>query len=195
MKKLIKVVMVLIVISFISGCAARRAILKEGELIVEKSAKARPQWITLNYKEEKDIMYFSGGVEKVSDYALGLREARVEAFKNLAESLQTKVRNEFTATKSGANIPGENLEKYVSDTVSTLVDNLHISGIKPAEVYYEKVKAGLENYYNCFVLIKISKSDYENAKIKALQKSVQKAEKSGDKEAEKAAKEVLQKLQ
>ena len=88
---------ILVATVLLGGCATMKTkqIGGSDEIIVERSARTRPAWIINTYQEKNGKMYFSGGVERVRDYAFGLRQARAEAIRNLVESIQIRARAEF----------------------------------------------------------------------------------------------------
>jgi len=168
------------------------------ERVVERSAKERPEWIEMPSFEEGGMLYFSGGVRDRASYSLGLRQAKAEAIKNLAEGIQARVRTEFTEAIQGSNINESDLGEFVQDAVGIITDNLNIQGLVPKENYWEKVEkvtaTGVEYKYNCFCLLAISKKDYLQARDIALNGLAEKAKKEQNKKAEAIATQLLERL-
>ncbi|MFH1415707.1 MAG: hypothetical protein ABIH89_06450 [Elusimicrobiota bacterium] len=181
-----------------SGCAG--VPLKVGsQRIVEKSAIQQPEWLQVPFYEKKEMMYFSGTVKGVGDYAVGLRQAKAEAMKNVAESIQTKARTEFIENTRGVNLSTEDLGRFVQDGIAMVADNINISGLFPIEYYYEKVEeiteSGVRYFFNCSALLKLPESDYKTGRKMAIKGLASKARKQLDKDAELAAVKLLEKLE
>jgi len=115
-------------------------------------------------------------VSDVSDYALGVSEARAEAVKSGVMSIQIKVATEFSKFAEGSNMSRDLIGKWVSDGIAFLSESLYVSGIKQKQIYYEKARYNTETrpHYNIWALCSISSSDYLKAKIDAAQKMVNK---------------------
>ena len=185
------------VVLLLAGCAGvQRSV--GGERIVERSDSSQPKWQNVPFSESKEKMYFSGTVKNVGDYSVGLRQAKAEALKNVAESIQTKVRTEFAENTRGSNLSTEELGKFVQDGVAMVADNIEISGLLPVENYYEKVErttwGGVEYAYNCSVLVELAVSDYKIARKRAIEGLAEAARRENNKAAEVTALELLEKL-
>ncbi len=169
------------------------------ETVIEKSAEKTPEWVTVPFFEDENTMYFSGTVKGVADYAVGLRQAKAEAMKNVAESIKTKARTEFVENTRGSNLSPDDLGKFVQDGIAMIADNINVSGLLPAESYYEKVEKvtdnGVKYFYNCSVLFQIPVKDYKEARRKAIEGLAEKAKEAKNKAAEEAAMNLLNKLQ
>ena len=183
---------------FIAGCAAQKKAVVGAERVVERSASKKPEWILTPSFEQDNMMYFSGGVTRRGNYALGLRQAKAEAIKNLAEGVQARVRTEFTAATQGANISESDLGEFVSDAVGIITENLNIQGLQPVEVYYEKIEktthTGVEYFYNCYNLVAIKQSDYMQAREIALNGLADKAKEANNRKAEDIANKLMERL-
>jgi len=166
--------------------------------VIEKSAKEKPDWITHPFTEKKGIMYFSGGVREVADYSLGLEQAEAEALKGLVKSIQLKARSEFTENIRGSNLDKNELEKFISDGIAIVADNVEVSGVFPKETYYEKIEeatvSGKRYLYNCYSLLQLSDRDYKIARNKALEDLSKKARNENNKKAEQTAIDLLKRL-
>jgi hypothetical protein len=192
MKKLV----IAIILLMVSGCAGtQQAIFKEKVLETSKNS-SKPVWVFKTFKETKGGYEFSGGVTEVSDYALGISEARAEAIKNGVVSIQIKVRSEFTKFAEGSNMAPDSIGKWVGDGIACLADSLYISGIQQKEVYYEKVKYNTQYkpHYNIWILCSISADEYLKAKIDAAQKLVNKYQRDKNDEARQKAEDLLDRL-
>ena len=169
------------------------------QTVIEKSAEKTPEWVMVPFFEDENTMYFSGTVKGVADYAVGLRQAKAEAMKNVAESIQTKARTEFVENTRGANLTPEDLGRFVQDGIAMVADNINVSGLLPAESYYEKVEevtdTGVRYFYNCSVLFQLPVKDYKEARRRAIEGLAEKAREAKNKAAEEAAMSLLDKLQ
>jgi len=178
------------------GCAAKQQEIFKEEVIETSKGSSKPEWVFKSFKELDDGYEFSGGVNDVADYALGISEARAEAIKNGIVSIQIKVGTEFTKFAEGSNMSQDLIGKWVSDGIAFLSDSLYVSGIKQKEIYYEKVLYNTEYkpHYNIWALCSISSADYLKTKIDAAQRLVNKYQQEKNEEAKKKAEELLDRL-
>ena len=167
-------------------------------VVVEKTGQdKRPDWTSEKpFSEDERGFYFSGGIMGGADYALTIRLAKVEAVKNLLESIQIKARAEFSSAIHGQNRADHDLGRYVTDAVAWTVDNIRVSGIRQRKIHYEQVfnPASQSFKYNSWVQLEISKADYLKAKVDATEKLLDKAIREQNEEAKKKALELLGKL-
>lgn len=181
----------------IYGCASPQPKVGE-EKVIEKSSEKRPEWITIPYFENKGELYFSGGVTGRGNYALGLRESKAEAMKNVAEGIQATVRTEFSKATKGSNYSESELGDFTTDAIAMITDNIKVQGVAPKENYFEKVEkttaSGVEYKYNCYTLLSMSKEDYKKMRDIALNGLADKAKKENNKKAEEMATSVLDTL-
>ena len=195
----------LCIASILIGCGASKAARKNVSfievhkpVIVEKTGKDnRPDWTSEKpFFENEDGLHFSGGYMGGADYSLTLRLAKAEATKNLLESVQIKVRSEFSNAIHGQNRVDSDLGRYVTDAVAWTVDNLRIGGIKQNQIYYEQIFDPISQSfkYNSWVQLRISTVDYVKAKTDAAQSMLNKAIQENDEEAKDKALELLEKL-
>ena len=182
----------------LAGCAGPKVRPVGSQKIIEREPAKKPEWVGVPYFEDEKTMYFSGAVKGVADYAVGLRQAKAEAMKNVAESIQTKAKTEFVENTRGANLSPDDLGKFVQDGIAMTADNINISGLLPSESYYEKVEevtaTGVRYFYNCSVLFQLPIKDYKMARNRALNGLAEKAKKENNAAAEKAAMSLLDKL-
>ena len=88
----------------------------------------------------------------------------------------------------------DGIERYVEDGIATLVNNLHVQGLRQKQVYHEEVASGGRPSYNVFVLLEMTTDDYKNAKIGVLQSLKDDFEKVHHTEAKQKAEQLLQEL-
>ncbi len=182
----------------LSGCGGAPKKAVGQEKVIEKSADKKPDWITVPQFEQDKKLFFSGGVTGRASYSLGLRQAKAESIKNVAEGIQVRVRTEFTSAIRGSNVSEEDLGEFVQDSIAMVTENLKIQGLTPEENYYEKIErittTGVEYKYNCYSLIALKVEDYNLARDIALNGMKKKAKKEANKKAEETATLLLEKL-
>ncbi|MFH1957588.1 MAG: hypothetical protein ABIJ15_03850 [bacterium] len=198
MKKFVGLFVAVFVFSLV-GCGGPVVRPVGSQTVIEKSADKTPEWVMVPFFEDETTMYFSGALKGVGDYAVGLRQAKAEAMKNVAESIQTKAKTEFVQNTRGANLSPDDLGRFVQDGIAMTADNINISGLLPAESYYEKVEeiteVGVKYFYNCSVLFQLPVQDYKQARNRAINGLADKAKEEQNKAAEEAAMGLLDKLQ
>ena len=114
MKKFV-VLFVAVFVFVLAGCGGPTVRPVGTQTVIEKSAEKIPEWVLVPFFEDETTMYFSGTVKGVGDYSVGLRQAKAEAMKNVAESIQTKAKTEFVQNTRGANLTPEDLGRFVQD--------------------------------------------------------------------------------
>jgi len=189
----------LLVPILIGGCASPGKLPGIGqERIVERSLEERPDWIFTPISIQEDVFSFSGGVSEQADFSLGLRHARAEVIKNVTEGIQRTVQREFSDASRELNIGDPELREFLTDTVGMIMDIFEMLGLKPKEIYYEKVERptakGVEYFYNCYNLFEFSKSEYVEWRNAALMSMRDKARAENNKKMEEIATELLKKL-
>lgn len=180
------------------GCAGKQPEVFKSNVLETSLESKKPKWVfnTFQVIEDEGGYLFSGGVTDVSDYALGVSEAKAEAIKNGIGSIQLKVRSEFSKFAEGSNMAPDMIGKFVSDGVAFIADSFYVSGIQQKQIYYEKEKYNTEYrpHYNIWALCYISGADYLKAKIDAAQRLVNKYQNEKNFEAKKKAEELLERL-
>jgi len=201
MRRLIFCCSILFLVPILTGgCAGpgKPPVIIGQERIVERSREFRPDWIFTPISIQEGILSFSGGVEGQADYSLALRKARAEVIKNIIEGIQGKVQKEFSEAIKGLSISEGELSEFLTDTVGIIMDTYQMHGIKPKEIYYEKVERptaeGAEYFHNCYKLVEISEGEYIEWRNAALESLRDKARAENDKKAEEIANELLKKL-
>jgi hypothetical protein len=188
----------------IMGCGGNKVVKQDQAMaefsrpvVMEKTgATQRPEWTNqTTFSEDSQGLHFTGGVMGGSDYALTLRLAKSEAIKNLLESIEIKVRSEFSSVMHG-NYGNDDIGRYVTDAVAWTVDNLRVGGIKQRNVFYEQTfDPGTHRVrYNAWVSLEVSRADYIKAKTVAAERLLKKAIREQDAEAKEKALEILERL-
>ena len=183
----------------IGGCAGpgKPPIIAQ-ERVVEKSLEEMPDWIYTPISIQEDIFSFSAGVTGEADFSIAMHHAKAEVVKNITQGIQMTVQREFSDAIHELSISDVDLSEFLTDTLAIIMDNLNIHSLKPKEIYYEKLEKptadGVEYFYNCYILIEISKTEYVQLRNGALKSLKDKAEGENDKKEEELAGELLKKL-
>jgi hypothetical protein len=157
----------------------------------------RPEWTRKAVFERNGKVYFSGGFTDGADYAATIRCANAEALKKAVQAIAQYIRTEFSEYVQGSNsAAGEGIERYFSDGIATFSENIHVQGIRLAELYYEEKFSPtvMHSTYNVFVKLEMSKADYLHAKAEVLKKMRDRFKDDGEIEAKKKAEKLLQDL-
>ena len=95
----------------------------------------------------------------------------------------------------GINTGSAGIERFVEDGIATLVNNLHLQGIRQKEVYFEKAQANQGRpTYDVFVMLEMSQQDYLKAKTAVLEQLKDQLETVGETEAKEKAEKLLEEL-
>ena len=126
---------------------------------------------------------------------MSIRCANAEALKVATQSISQYIRATFSTYTLGVNTGSGGIERYVEDGIATLVNNLHVQGIRQKEIFYEEVPyGGNGTAYNVFVVLEMSKADYTKAKANVLQRMKEQFKRAGKTEAKKKAEKLLDDL-
>ena len=109
----------------------------------DKALTGRPDWTRLTAFQKDGHVYFAGGFLNGTDYPLSIRCANAEALKVATQSISQYIRSVFSMYSQGANTGSAGIERFVEDGIATLVNNLHLQGIRQKEVYFEKASPNL----------------------------------------------------
>jgi hypothetical protein len=204
------IIILLITISLaLSGCGATKAVkmnqaaMKEAyqiqkPIVVRTSLDDdRPQWTQNTVFEKNGKVYFTGGFTDGADYAVTIRCANAEALKTAVQAIAQYIRAEFSEYVQGSNsVAGDGIDRYFSDGIATFSENIHVQGIRQAEIYYEEMfsPAGMQPTYNVFVKLEMSKADYLHAKASVLIKLRDRFKDEGEFQAKEKAEKLLEDL-
>ena len=182
-----------------SGRAVKDSLSKEGlvpPVVVRTSIDdKRPSWVKYSVSEADGKVYFSGGFLNGADYSVTIRCANAEALKSAASSISQYIRVEFSSFVQGDNGIG-GIDRYINDGVAVFSKNIHVQGIRQAEVYYEEVwhSQMMQSMYNAFVRLEMDRADYLHAKADVLRKLHDQFHKAGEVEAKRKAEDLLRSL-
>jgi hypothetical protein len=161
----------------------------------EKAPSDRPDWTHRTTFEKDSYIYFTGGFLNGADYPLSIRCANAEALKVATQSISQYIRSVFSMYSQGINTGSSGIERFVEDGIATLVNNLHLQGIRQKEVYFEKAQSNQgRSTYDVFVMLEISQQDYVKAKTAVLERLKDQLETIGETEAKEKAEKLLEEL-
>jgi hypothetical protein len=157
----------------------------------------RPEWTSRPVYEQGNAMYYVGAFMRGSDYSVSLRAANAEALKSLVQDIGLSIRTEFSMYAKGSNIIDSGIDRYIVDGIATLSHNTHLQGARMSESYYEELIDPLSSgrpFYNVWVKLEITKSDYTQAKAYALRRLKDDFHTAGQVEAKQKAQLLLDEL-
>ncbi len=158
---------------------------------------SRPEWTSRPVYEQGNAMYYTGAFLQGSDYSVSLRAANAEALKSLVQDIGLSLRTEFSMYAKGSNIIDSGIDRYIVDGIATLSHNTHLQGARVSESYYEEFINPLSTgkpFYNVWVKLEITKSDYTQAKSYALRRLKDDFHTAGQVEAKQKAQLLLDEL-
>ena len=166
------------------------------ELMVDRSESDRPDWIAQPPKEKDGYLFFSGGEEGYSDYAHGFRMAKAEAIQELSESVMLTWNSLLQSSDVARN--KDQLEQYGRNFQELAIETIRLTALDTEERYYEKVAVktgyGIENRYNCFVLLRIPSYEWQAAQARALEDLRRRAQGEGDTSAEEFIDDAIERI-
>lgn len=186
-----------LILGLASGCTTLQNPVGS-QRIVERIPRAEPAWIGKSFWEGAGTYVYVGVVANRADMALGLREAKAEGEKKLAEQIRQRIRTEF-----GSAIEGQNLDtqtgSYVRDLIAKVSDNVEVSGVRMEETYVEKSEettvSGVRYVYNCYTKLQLAKSDYTEARQRVLGGALNQAKKAANAKAEDSLRRAMGRLE
>ncbi|MBI4347347.1 MAG: hypothetical protein HY553_10860 [Elusimicrobia bacterium] len=180
----------------LAACGGNRALVGKQQA-VDSMPKATPAWVAKASFESDGMRFYRGAVTGRSDMALGLREARAEAEKAIAEEVKQRIRTEFGSAIEGQNLDGA-LGSHVRDLIAKVSENVSVSGIKLSEQYVQKLEErtpiGVRYVWDCYALAGLSQQDYLEARTQALSGAVAKAREEKNLKAERSLNEAFRAL-
>ncbi|HEA47144.1 MAG TPA: hypothetical protein ENH97_01895 [bacterium] len=185
-KVLILLILLLVSIGLIVGCAKRLPI---GHQKVVETSGSRPNWITVIPKAKKGMMFFRGIKTRAPNLDGGLTDSRMHAARQVAEMVETKANVDYENARLEYGIPmdDKDIGTVIRDGLIMLSDAM-IQGVKEKELYYEKVEEvvpeGVTYFYNCYILMTISEQDYRRIASQVINRQKAKARAMKNKKAE-----------
>lgn len=180
-----------------SGCATMRNQVGS-QRIVDRIPRNEPDWIGKSFWEGAGTYVYVGAVANRADMALGLREAKAEGEKKLAEQIRQRIRTEFGSALEGQNLDGQT-GSYVRDLIAKVSDNVEVSGVRMEETYVEKAEettvSGVRYVYNCYAKLQLEKSDYAEARQRVLGGALEQAKKAANAKAEDSLRRAMGRLE
>ncbi len=189
--------LLLVVIGLSCGCATLHNPVGS-QRIIERIPRDEPAWKGRSFWQEATAYVYIGAVTNRADMALGLREAKAEGEKKLAEQIRQRIRTEFGSAIQGQNLDGQT-GSYVSDLIAKVSDNVEVSGVRMEETYVEKVEettaSGVRYLYNCYAQLQLEKADYAEARRRVLDGALEQAKTAANVKAEESLRRAMGELQ
>ena len=165
------------------------------EIVLEKSATEKPEWVVGEPSFEKDgFLYFLSEGADAEGYALAYRISKAGAAQELVETVSLKVKSELTksAQRHGINVSGS----FIQDAVAMTSQAVTIQDFSTSQTYKEKVTNQKDGQikFKVYALYRIPLSEYQMAKARALEQLQGRAAKIQDVQAEQTAKILLNDL-
>lgn len=146
-----------------------------------------PGWTRTPYSEKDKKMFYRGMVGDRLDMALGIREAKAEAEKELVEQIKQKIRVEFGSALVGNNVTDRG-GSNIRSVIVKVSENIEVSGIRLEDTYTEQQEEKLEDSvrysYNCYALVGITAADYAEARARVYESAVSLLRRAQDAKAE-----------
>jgi len=161
MKK-IYILLIAFIILNVNGCAKSYSI-KIIETIPNNVSV--PTWVnnTKEFWQDKDNFYYRGTTEGTTRIEESKRIATASARIKIAEQIKNEIKNDFIVViQANSN----DTDLYIKDIFVSKVDGIVITGSTIVESYLQKIQESTKNekekiYYRCYILMQISKKDYE----------------------------------
>lgn len=183
MKKTVSIVIGLILISILGGCAASKtgepvAIPQDPqEKLIWSSATERPAWIYNEPATEKGLMYFVGLSNKYATEKLAREDARRNATESVVKYMGTLVKNKFERVSTDFGLAGDVVNPTMSakEFEKQLAVNM-ASRVKVKQWYIEKWKAPTGVGIQAFLLAQVPQKSVEGAYKETAKKMERKAQ-------------------
>ena len=164
------------------GCSGSKEI--GDETIVERSG-SKPDWVNTISRDAGDIVFIRGGYSGSSNQSDGEDAAVYSAGNELSQLVGS-----YISTIGGFDKNGDPRNGLVNilmkNTIITSEPHLFFNNFKP-ELYSEKIKKttnfGVEYTYNCYVLVKMAKTDYNKVVETVINEGIKAAQEKNNKEA------------
>jgi len=167
MRSIFKVIIGILAVSLISGCALFS--LRPGQKLVERSQKKKPSWVTKEKKADDKYLYFSG----IRTQAQRLEDGETDAVKNAARKIVEYFGQEGVIL----------YEQKRTEIETQLLDQVKFKGAaavraaKLQEMYYEKwqstAKDRVQFSYDVYVLIRYPIKELEEEKAAQRKKAIE----------------------
>jgi len=161
MKK-IYILLIAFIILNVNGCAKSYSI-KIIETIPNNISV--PTWVnnTKEFWQDKDNFYYRGTTEGTTRIEESKRIATASARIKIAEQIKNEIKSDFIVTIQANS---DTTDLYIKDIFISKVDGIIITGSAIVESYLQKIQESTKNekektYYRCYILMQISKKDYE----------------------------------
>ena len=171
MKKIYILIIVSVVLN-INGCAKSHSI----KIIETIPSVSTPSWVnnTKEFWQDKDNFYYRGTTDGTTRIEESKRIATASARLKIAEQIRNEIKSDFiVAIQANA----DTTDLYIKDIFISKVDGIVITGSTIVESYLQKIQESTKNekekiYYRCYILMQISKNDYEKTAKMAFEDTI-----------------------
>lgn len=175
---------------FIS-CAGAKVPKEIGEReIIERSDDKKPEWIMKKVPKPKEgKIFFRGSRTRTVAYEDGVTDARMDAIKGISQMAQTEMFSTYEKARKELGIPQDDKDvgRVINDGMIAFSETV-VKGIVEEEIYWEKYKeyeGGKVGYFfDVYMLVSISESDFRSAAESIIENQLKKARQEKNKKAE-----------
>lgn len=183
----------LVVAMFLFGCSASKEI--GSETVIERSG-SKPDWIATISRDAGEFVYVRGGFTGATYQSDAEKAAIFNAANELNQLVGSYISTKGSFSETGAPRSKAGMGNFLkSATVITSNPQQVFNNFKP-ELYSEKIEkitnTGVEYSYNCYVLVKIAKSDYNQMIERIINGGIQAAREMNDLEAKEFGEAALE---
>jgi hypothetical protein len=142
------------------------------EKVVKRIPDKAPGWLNDGFIERDGYFHVVGRAVKVDMAAKCIYEAKLNAYLEMAKSLEVKARSEFADAARGVDAPADEQAPYLDSLAEATGNNLEMKGILPDATYQERVMVGElphpDYFFNCEITISFPLQNYQRARAAAL---------------------------
>jgi len=188
------VLILILIVVLLAGCAGKQSSVIGSERIVEKSG-GTPKWVNKIPKEDKEYYYFRGFKTGALALEDGLTDARANAIRQVLEMIQAQGLVDYKKARVE-----HGLAERREDVGSLTQDGLKIlsrtvaRGVKELESYTEKVERvtaeGVRYVFNVYTLVRYPKTEFDKAVALAVKQRTAELRTKSDAEARKVVEDL-----
>lgn len=121
-----------------------------------KACCSKPDWASdsKTFEQEGNYLYFETTLPDRQSLDFAQEEADATIKNEIATSLSSKIRANFTEAAKGSNITGEILKRLIESAKQVVTKDVSVVGVKITDFYWEKyikkTDMGMEQYYDVY---------------------------------------------